>query len=268
VRVVAESPPLFHIEGDFSKTAVGLCDRMEAIGAHEVVVDSPSHHSELEHQGEAQVSAILGALRSRALDLSKDPRLRQILMFKVRPGQTGPSLHPRWHLISTPFVPGLIKGELNGSARYFSYKERCVLCDYIRQELRSGARLVCEDTYALAVSPYAARFPFEVWVLPTRHSADFGSVAPDELPSFARILRRVATAMQRLPQSQGYLISIHTAPFRRPKAGAWKTIDADYHWHIQVKPRLEVSDGLKESEIFHLNPVPPEEAASRLMELC
>jgi UDPglucose--hexose-1-phosphate uridylyltransferase len=268
VRVVAESPPLFHIEGDFSKKAAGLCDRMEAIGAHEVVVESPSHDIEFEELDHSQITTILAVLKDRAVDLAKDPRLRQILISKVRTTGDAARAHPRWHIISTPFVPARSKAELKGCSEYFSYKERCVFCDYIRQEMRSDTRLICQNTHALAVSPYAARFPFEVWVLPLKHSPDFATASSVELTSFGGMLRKLARAMIRVPESRGYVIGIHTAPFRRPKPGAWKTIQLDYHWHIELRPRLDVRNGLKESGGFHLNPVLPEDAAKKLAELC
>jgi UDPglucose--hexose-1-phosphate uridylyltransferase len=239
---------------------------MEAIGAHEILVESPFHDTELEDLDEEQLSSVLGVLRTRASDLARDDRLRQVLMFKVR--TTDVVTHPRWHIVSTPFVPGSIKEELKGSARYFSYKERCVFCDYILQEKRSGARIICEDIHAVAISPYAARFPFEAWVLPTAHSPDFESASADELRSFARILKRLAAAMVGLPESHGYVVSLHTAPFRKPKPGAWETIDRDYHWHLDVRPRLDLLNGIKESGGFHLNPVLPETAAKTLSELC
>jgi UDPglucose--hexose-1-phosphate uridylyltransferase len=266
VRVVAESPPLFHIEGDFSKKAAGLCDCMEAIGAHEVLVDSPSHDTEFERLGEEQIVSILDVLRARATDLAGDERLRQLSIFKVRvKDQTN---HPKWHIVSTPFVPNSIKAELKGSARYFSYKERCVLCDYIRQEIKSGVRVICEEGGAIAISPYAARLPFEAWVLPVRHSPDFQSVGRDEFRGLARALKRLTSAMMRLEGSRGYVITLHTAPFRKPKPGAWETIERDYHWHLVVRPRLDLLNGLKESGEFHINPVPPEAAAQIIARLC
>jgi UDPglucose--hexose-1-phosphate uridylyltransferase len=266
VRVVAESPPLFHIEGDFSKKAAGLCDCMEAIGAHEVVVESPAHDTEFESLAECQIASVLGALRTRAADLSGDERLRQVFMFKVRTTDMG--CHPRWQVVSTPFVPGSIKEELKGSARYFSYKERCVFCDYIGQERKAGARIVCEEAHAVAISPYAARFPYEVWVLPKRHSPDFESVDTDEILGLAGILKRVTTAMLGLPESRGYVINLHTAPLRKPKPGAWETIDRDYHWHLNLRPRLDLLNGLKEGGGIHINPVSPESAAKTLRGLC
>lgn len=266
VRVVAESPPLFHVEGEFSKKAAGLCDCMEAIGAHEVLLDSPDHGKEFESLDENQIVTIINALRVRAGDLEKDDRLRQILIFKVREADS--DCHPRWHIVSTPFVPGVIKAELKGAARYFGYKERCVFCDYIRQERRSGLRVICEEPGVIAISPYAATFPYEAWVLPVTHGSDFRTAARDDLAGLASLLKKLTRAMMQLPDSRGYVINLHTAPFRKPKPGAWKTIDLDYHWHLDLKPRLDLLNGLKESGAFHLNPVPPESAADILGRLC
>jgi UDPglucose--hexose-1-phosphate uridylyltransferase len=267
--VVAESPPLLHIEGDLVKQAAGICDRMEAIGAHEVVVENPSHETELEDLDEAQIFTVLDVLRKRAADLAQDPRLKQVFLFKISTcGIPAGSYHPRWHIVSTPFVPEVIKAELKGSARYFAVKERCVLCDYIAQERQQKSRIVCEDTDAVAVSPYAARFPFEVWVLPLKHSPDFQTMSPAQIRCVARILKRLARGLKRLARSEGYVMTIHTAPFRQPGAGSFKTLDLDYHWHMQVRPRLNSLNGLKESGGFQLNPISPEEAAQTLSTLC
>jgi UDPglucose--hexose-1-phosphate uridylyltransferase len=289
--VVAESPPLFHIEGEFFKKAAGLCDRMEAIGAHEVLVESPHHHTEFEDLDQGQIVDVLEVLSGRARDLGEDPRLRQVLISKIRKsngdmprasagedpeveGTAGPgsgrheAAHPRWHIVSTPFVPAQMKGELKGSARYFSYKERCVFCDYIRQEKKAASRVICENDRAVAVSPYAACLPYEGWVLPLTHLPDFGRVASEDLAGIAPILKRLAGAMMKIEGSRGYIIEVHTAPFRKSKAGAWKTIDQDYHWHLKVRPRLKVLNGLKETGRFHLNPISPEEAARALAARC
>jgi UDPglucose--hexose-1-phosphate uridylyltransferase len=143
-----------------------------------------------------------------------------------------------------------------------------VLCDYIREELRVKARVICEDSDAIAVSPYSARFPFEVWILPLRHSPDFRSIQPEEISSVGRVMKRLIGGLKHLPGSEGYIVSVHTAPYRKPKADAWKTIALDYHWHVQIRPRMDLLNGLKESGGFHLNPITPEEAAKTIVALC
>ena len=265
MRVVAGRPPIFHIEGEFGKQGIGMCDRMEAVGAHEILIDSPEHSRELDDLDEDHILAIIDTLRLRDLDLAGDTRLKHFLAFKARAfSGNGSAPHPRWDIVSAPFVPGLVKLELNASRKYYAFKERCVFCDYILQERRAKSRIVFEDTHMIAISPYAARVPFEIWVLPLAHSADFQTVSYDEMRSLARVLKRLAARIRGLAESGGYVMTLHTAPFRRPKAEYWKTIDNDYHWHIEIDPCINVLNGLVEGGGFHLNPVSPEEAASVL----
>jgi UDPglucose--hexose-1-phosphate uridylyltransferase len=78
------------------------------------------------------------------------------------------------------------------------------------------------------------------------------------------MLLRLGRRIRRLAESGGYVLTLHTAPFRRPKADAWKTIESDYHWHIEIDPCINVLSGLVESGGFHLNPIAPEDAAAIL----
>jgi UDPglucose--hexose-1-phosphate uridylyltransferase len=174
LRVVAGSPPLFHIEGGFGKKGVGMCDRMEAIGAHEILVESPAHDVEFEDLDPGQIFSILDTVRLRARDLGNDTRLKHVMPFKVRTFSPAHGrAHPRWQIVAAPFVPGVIKGELNAALEYFAFKERCVFCDYLIQERRAKARVICEEGGMITLSPYAARVPFEIWVMPTKHASDF-----------------------------------------------------------------------------------------------
>ncbi len=265
IRVVAGSPPLFKIEGGLGKHAVGMCDCMQSIGAHEIVIESPHHDADLESLDDEMLCGIFDVLRLRSADLAGDERFRHITMFKLNTcNDSGNRVHPVWDIVATPFIPRTIKDELQGAKQYFLHKERCAFCDYTRQEADAKERVIIQDPHTVSISPYAARFPFEIWLMPLRHSPDFASAGKDENLSIARSLKRLIAAYKRLDYYKGYLISIHTAPVRRPKEGAWETIDQDYHWHIELRPRLNGMDGVCESVGFHMNSMPSEEAAGIL----
>ena len=59
---------------------------------------------------------------------------------------------------------------------------------------------------------------------------------------------------------------IHTAPFRRPRPGYWSTIQLDFHWHLEIIPRLTRPAGFEEGSGFYINPVTPEDATQILRE--
>ena len=265
IRVVAGSPPLFQIEGGLGKRAVGMCDCMQSIGAHEVVIESPAHDGDLDTLDDETVCGLLDVLRLRSADLMRDERFRHITMFKLNTcNDSGNRVHPVWDIVATPFIPRTIKDELRGAKQYFLHKERCAFCDYTRQEADAIERVIIQDPHTIAILPYAARFPFEIWLLPLRHSPDFGTATAEETLSIARSLKRLIAALKRLEHYRGYMVSIHTAPVRRKKPGAWKTIEQDYHWHIELRPRLNGVDGVRESVGFHMNSMPSEEAAGVL----
>ena len=103
--------------------------------------------------------------------------------------------------------------ELEGAIRYFRMKERCVWCDIVRQERRDGSRLVLEEDGFVAVAPFAPRFPFETWILPTAHRASFESLVPDEVDALARLLRElVAPARPAVRGPAVQLRAPHGAP--------------------------------------------------------
>lgn len=262
IRVVAGSPPLFKIEGGLGKRAVGMCDCMQSIGAHEIVIESPAHDDDLDSLDDSALCALFNVLRLRSADLARDERFRHVTMFRLNTcDDSGNRTHPVWDIVATPFIPRQIKDELYGAKQYFLHKERCAFCDYIRQEADEKERVIIQDPHTIAILPYAARFPFEIWLMPLRHAPDFGAAGEDESLSIARSLKRLITAFKHLENYEGYMISIHTAPVRHNKEGAWRTLDQDYHWHMEIRPRLNGVDGIRESVGFHLNSVPSEEAA-------
>ena len=80
---------------------------------------------------------VLKAYRDRIVTLSEDPRFRYVLIFKNQGRAAGASLeHSHSQLIALPIVPELVQEELSGGKFYYNYKERCVFCDMIRQELQ------------------------------------------------------------------------------------------------------------------------------------
>ena len=134
------------IEGDLNKRGEGIYDKMNGIGAHEVIIETPDHHSNIYQLGHHEIELIFRAYRDRIIDLSGDRRFRYIIIFKNHGKSAGASLeHSHSQLIALPVVPNRIQEELDGCLRYYDYKERCAFCDIIHQERKQGTRIVCEN---------------------------------------------------------------------------------------------------------------------------
>jgi len=267
VRVIPNKFPALRIEGDLNREAEGIYDRMNGIGAHEVVIDTPDHNQALEQQPVADIALALTACKDRMLDLQRDERFRYILVFKNVGREAGASLrHSHYQLIATPVTPSRVKAKLVGARDYFQRKERSAFHDLLRQEQRDASRTVFDNVGFLVFCPFASRFPFELCVLPRRQAADFHTIEPKEILQLAEALKvTLGKLSQGLNQPQ-YNLVLQTAPSRvgHRRSGYWDTIDQDFRWHIEILPRLTHTAGFEWGTGFYINPMPPEDAAAFL----
>jgi UDPglucose--hexose-1-phosphate uridylyltransferase len=261
VRVVPNKFPALEVEGNIDRQGEGLFDKMNGVGAHEVIIETPDHSESLATMPASGVERVLWAYRERVLDLKQDKRFRYILIFKNHGAAAGASLdHSHSQLIALPVIPRIVRDEISGARRHFEHKERCVYCDIIRQELDSRVRVISENSDFVALSPYAPRFPFETWLLPKRHGSNFEDAPRHEYESLARMLKDTLLRMNRALESPPFNLIIHSAPFTEA-AGEF------YHWHLEIMPKLTKVAGFEWGTGFYINPTAPEEAAEVLREV-
>src|SRR5882724_9818045 len=257
-RVVPNKFPALRIEGELEPAGEGLFDRMNGVGAHEVVIETPEHTASLASLPVAAVADVLVAFRERLRDLKKDPRLEYVLVFKNHGEPAGASLeHPHSQLIATPIIPIMVTEELAGSQQYWQRKERCVWCDVIRQDRRDRRRVVAESGGFIVLEPFAPRFPFETWILPVRHRSAFEESGVEELRGLAEMVGTFLRRMNRALGSPPFNFMLHTAPLRE---GAVEY----FHWHLEIIPKLTRVAGYEWGSGFFINPAPPEDAAEAL----
>ena len=260
VRVVPNKFPALQIEGSLNRQGEGMYDKMNGVGAHEIVIETSDHGIDFPDLADKKAEDVLWAFRDRIMDLKKDPRFEYILVFKNKGAAAGASLsHPHSQLIATPVVPKNVRELVNGSKNYFEYKERCVFCDMIKQETTTGQRIVAENDDFVAFVPFAARFPFEVWILPKIHDSDFEDVQKHEVVNLTRLLQGVLRRMKDVLDNPPYNFIILNSPLREAKL-------PHYHWHLEIMPKLTKVAGFEWGSGFYINPTPPEEAAKFLRE--
>jgi UDPglucose--hexose-1-phosphate uridylyltransferase len=260
LRVVPNQFPVLRVEGTLDRQGEGIFDKMNGIGAHEVIIESPRHLDTLADMRDDAIEQVLWAARERMQDLRHDRRFRYIIVFKNHGSAAGASLdHSHSQLIALPIVPREVRDEVDGACAHFKAKERCVFCDILRQETKDGQRLIAENADIVAVAPYAPRFPFETWMLPRRHEAHFENAPRHEYASLARLLGDILRRINRTLGSPPYNLLIHTAPIAE-EAGDY------YHWHVEIIPKLTKVAGFEWATGFYLNPTSPEEAAQVLRD--
>lgn len=261
LRVVPNKYPALVIEGNLDKEGDGLYDMMNGIGAHEVLIESPSHDEVFTYLPVDRIQQVFLAFRDRINDLSKDPRFRYVMIFKNFGQAAGASLeHSHSQVIALPILPRMIVSELDGSLSYYKYKERCIFCDIIRQEIRQDVRVVCQNEHFITIAPYAPRSPFEMWILPIRHSSSYASLDDQAFFSLASIFSESMRRLDRCLPGVPYNFVLHTSPLRSNPL-------EHFHWHFEIMPKLTSIAGFEWGSGFYINPTPPEDAAKYLQEV-
>lgn len=260
VRVVSNKYPALRIEGTTTPSTVGIFTRTDGVGAHEVIIEATDHHTHLGLLPVHHVAAVVGAYLQRYRDLDGDERFQYALLFRNHGRTAGASLsHPHSQLIALPVIPKRAAEELHAAQHYFGLNGICVFCHLIQQERATGERVVFENDRFVALQPYAARFPFETWILPKEHKASFGDLTEPEVVDFAEILRTTLHALHACVDNPPYNYIVHSAPYN----GYPRHF---YHWHLEIMPRLTQVAGFEWGSGFFINPVVPEDAARFLRQ--
>ena len=262
VRVVSSGTPILQPRSYCNRSGQGIYDVMSDFGTHEVVIETPHHIANMADLEEHQVQLVLSTYVARINDLRRNPNYKHVLPYKNYGWVAGSRRigHSRSQIVATPVNPLRVKEKLIGAKKYFDYHERCVYCDLVRQELNSRERVIIESDHFVALTPFAARFLFEVWIVPKRHHCDFAEgvvgYENDLAWMFKTLLLRIKVGLE----DPAYNYVIHSAPFRRESdlKTKWKTIEEDYHWHIEVMPRLTRVAGFEKGTGFYICSVPPE----------
>jgi UDPglucose--hexose-1-phosphate uridylyltransferase len=270
-RAIVHPTPLYHIEGEPGRRADGLYDQMSPVGAHEVLVENPKHNVQLWQASDDELEQFLLLIASRIQDLKQDRRFKYVSVFKNYGSEAGQEFdHPNTQLTATTFVPRRVLYELRAGRGYYQNKERCVFCDILNQEQKQDLRVLEVLGDYIATCPYAPRVPYETWIMPRNHEAAFERLASGR-PGMARdlgtLLRR--TLQRILTLSDEFHMVLHTSPntlHRSDVLDYWTTIDEDYHWHIEILPKLASKPKSYSFKEVYYSPVTSETAVRRLRE--
>jgi UDPglucose--hexose-1-phosphate uridylyltransferase len=261
LRVISNKYPALKIEGDLNREGEGMYDKMNGIGAHEVIIETPNHHLDLADLSVQDIEMVIDSYRLRMTDLRNDVRFRYVMLFKNQGEAAGASLeHAHSQLIATPVIPKRVLEEVKGAKLYYDYKERCVFCDIIHQELSQGVRVVGQNDEMIAIQPFAARFPFETWIIPRRHVTHFDRAKDKDYAAFASILKETLLKLKVALNDPPYNYMVHTGPLVEGH-------EREYHWHVEIFPKLTRIAGFEWGTGFYINPTPPEAAADFLNEI-
>ena len=266
VRVVPNKYAAVGINARLDRNMDNLFDSMTGIGMHEVVIETPDHDANLCDLSVDHIASVLAAYQDRARVMMDDVRIEYVQIFKNWGSVAGASQeHSHAQIIGLPIVPRFVNEQIQCAQAHRTATGRCLLCDIVREELARKDRIVKATTDFVAIAPYASRFPFEVHICPRRHESDFIDAFEELLHGMARILKEVLFGLRIALIDPPFNFMIQTRPRVAP-GGRWSHPD-EFHWHLEIIPRLTQVAGFEWGTGFYINPTPPEQAAQFLRDV-
>jgi UDPglucose--hexose-1-phosphate uridylyltransferase len=231
----------------------------DAIGHHEVLIESPNHDEDPADAELPQLELLINAYIDRLKELSAKPYVKYVSIFRNYGQEAGASLsHAHSQIIATPMIPTTIHEELKASKAVYDEHGKCVFCDIIEREAKSP-RLVFDSDDFIVLAPYASVTPMEFWIIPKKHTPNILNLTPNEISAFAKTLKASLKALKELVNDPPYNYGFHLA--------INKEAQDNYHWHLEVYPKLSIWAGFEISTGIYINTVTPETAADSLRKI-
>ncbi|MFH1169457.1 MAG: galactose-1-phosphate uridylyltransferase [Chloroflexota bacterium] len=263
VRVVPNRFPALMLKGSSERREEDHFFRtMDGYGAHEVIIETPSHNTPPALMAYEHVEKVLTAYLERYTTLKKNRQFRFITIFKNHGWASGTSLvHPHSQLVATPIMATYYHRKYDVAHDYHADMGRCLYCDLIAAEMEKGERIVAETERFIIFHPYASRVPYETWIIPKRHCASFGLVTAGDIPELARVLKDSLLCLYREMDNPAFNYVIDTS-----------TTDVEddpyYHWHLRIVPRLTTIAGFEIGSGIYISSALPEETAKLMRKCC
>lgn len=256
VRVVNNKYPALVPQGSTRLIEeVSFFTKMDGVGVHDVIIETPLHNRFIPLMEDQEVEELLTVYRERYNQLSRDPRVKLIIIFKNHGGGAGTSLiHPHSQLVATPVVSAELKRQFEVAMAHYNDTGRCLYQDIIDHELKVGERIVMDTEGFVVFHPFASRMPFETWIMPKKRQTSFGKIPTKDLASLAQVLRITLLKLYLSLHDPDFNYAIHTAPVGDE--------NKDYYlWHIRIVPRLTSIAGFEIGSGMYINATFPEETA-------
>lgn len=257
-RVVPNKFPALDPRGRVARRKSGIFITMEGFGHHEVVIETPLHNRDLSTMPPGEVASVIETYHRRYTDLLRKDGIMMAIIFRNHGERAGTSLiHPHSQIIATGIVPNSIRWREEEAQRYYDEWGTCVFCDILEYELRDGARIIHQNGSFVTFVPFAAEVPFETWVMPRRHGADFEAIADQEKDDLAGALTHALGRLREALQDPDYNYVLNT--WARYRAN-----EPQLHWYLQIRPRIMTPAGFEIGSGMSINPSIPEDDAAFL----
>lgn len=228
------------------------------IGRHEVIIETPRHDGDPARLSGSEMTEIAAAYRHRARAMAADHET--VILFRNRGERGGASLvHPHAQIVGLNAVPSTIGERLERQRRHFEATGRCMICDFVAEEIAGGKRLIARSGGFIAFVPAAATVPFEILIAPEKHLPAFHAMPDADTDSFAAILHDVLKRLADRACDPDYSFAIADSR-HAPEQSGW------HHWHLRLRPATATPGGFELGTGLFVNSSSAERDAAVLRE--
>jgi UDPglucose--hexose-1-phosphate uridylyltransferase len=237
-------------------------------GICKVICFSPRHDLTFAKMNTQDISKVIDVWIKEYHIIGNTPGISYVQIFENRGAIMGCSnAHPHGQIWSNSGIPMIPAMEDEKQSEYFKSKEKCMLCDYLKLELKEKERIVFENSSFVVLVPFWAVWPFEVMILPKRHITNISDMNESEKDDLSQALNRIGICYDNLFKSSfPYSMGIHQKPTDEKDRSFW-------HFHLHYFPPLLRSAAVKKFMVGYemlANPqrdITAESSAARLREL-
>ncbi|XP_068649787.1 ADP-glucose phosphorylase [Aristolochia californica] len=261
IRVIENLYPALRRDIEFQSLVLDSIPEasvLSGFGFHDVVIETPTHDVRLSDLSAEEVGGVLIAFKERVLQLRSNEVIKYVQIFKNYGASAGASMsHSHSQIMGLPVVPPSVSARLNNTKEYFENTGKCGVCD-----IKPGELLIDESSHFFSVVPFAACFPFEIWIIPRQHSSYFHELDCEKAVDLGGLLKLMLRKLSQLFNDPPFNFMVHTSPFQATPS------HLPYcHWFLQIVPQLSGIGGFEMGSGCYINPVFPEEATKILREV-
>lgn len=261
VYVVDNKYPAFTLQPEFATETERMYYSQRSVGAHEVIT-LIDHNRDLEELPVSYLDELFEVYQKRIILHSKNPDIEYVMPIHNHGPEAAETIdHPHSQLFASCVIPNLVARELEGAKKFYQEDEKCIFCEIIKTERKIKQRIVLENEDFVCFAAYAARAPFEMWILPKKHQDRLEEIQSKTRKNLAEIFQKAARKLYNGLNDPSYNFYFHSAPCREIKHKDY------YHFHLEIFPRLTHLGGYELGSGIYIEVVSPERAAEFLRQV-
>ena len=268
VRVVPNKYPALSPDLPYEPYVEGIQSRIPGFGIHEILIETPVRNRQMVDMDREELGEVLLVLRDRLAAHLSDGRFRAVIGFKNHGKDAGASLvHSHCQIMALPVVPNHLAALLESFTEHRERTGNCLYCEIVESEKVKGERVIEDSGDFAALAPFAAASPFQVRIVPTIHSHSFTQLNEEGTSELAVILGSVLRRLRHVLGEHPWNMVFYTAPAETAggeDSNSNGNSNREFHWFLEITPRLTNLAGFEMGSGFLINTVSPEECAELL----